>query len=118
MISGENSFGDGGDEAVTSHSGGFGCGRRFLHPKDRRRCTKSAAASSGASCPAGPLAWGISPVSMNGNMALLQHGLFLPSLLGEVGVLIVCFSSGKWMTTTQQTGFAFFANSDQIILSR
>ncbi|XP_034695575.1 uncharacterized protein LOC117921724 isoform X2 [Vitis riparia] len=98
MISGENSFGDGGDEAVTSHSGGFGCGRRFLHPKDRRRCTKSAAASSGASCPAGPLAWGISPVSMNGNMALLQHG--------------------KWMTTTQQTGFAFFANSDQIILSR
>ncbi|CBI36419.3 unnamed protein product, partial [Vitis vinifera] len=24
----------------------------------------------------------------------------------------------KWMTTTQQTGFAFFANSDQIILSR
>ena len=33
MISGENRFRDGGDEAVTSHSGGFGCGRRFLHPK-------------------------------------------------------------------------------------
>ncbi|CBI36418.3 unnamed protein product, partial [Vitis vinifera] len=35
MISGENSFRDGGDEAVTSHSGGFGCGRRFLYPKGR-----------------------------------------------------------------------------------
>ena len=33
MISGENSFRDGGDEAGTSHSGGFGCGRRFLYPK-------------------------------------------------------------------------------------
>ena len=33
MISAENSFRDGGDEAVTSHGGGFGCGGRFLHPK-------------------------------------------------------------------------------------
>ena len=55
------------------------CGlfRGLFLGQDRRRCTKSAAASSGASCPAGPLAWGISPVSMNGNMALLQHGILL-----------------------------------------
>ena len=33
MISAENSFRDGGDEAVTSHGSGFGCGGRFLHPK-------------------------------------------------------------------------------------
>ncbi|CBI36421.3 unnamed protein product, partial [Vitis vinifera] len=99
MISAENSFRDGGDEAVTSHGGGFGCGGRFLHPKGK---TIVDAQSLQLRHPEqavrqGPLAWGISPLSMNRDMALLQHG--------------------KWMTTTQQPGFAFFANSDQIILS-